>query len=207
MNIRDINPSRSMTTRELRDFIRNATPYVNQQYFTIGVEPAELKKDYPLLDYQREKLIQLGTGKEYKGGIGMGLTYKTKPELVAQARALAEAMRLFETETAPAATEETREQRAYNSFIRNRPGMSMSQQEYHDFVETLGAIGEHVFNQFGYEDFIEVYDEAVQNGRSQKDILQAVAQVQRDVRADPTRAVTTEDLIDLLRGELLDDQV
>ena len=45
MNIRDINPSRSMTTRELRDFIRHATPYVNQQYITIGVEPAELKKD------------------------------------------------------------------------------------------------------------------------------------------------------------------
>jgi hypothetical protein len=197
-----------MTTRELRTFIRQATPYINQQYLTIGVEPAELKKDYPLLDYQREKLIQLGTGKEYKGGIGMGLTYKTKPELVAQARALAEAMRLFDSGTEIMTTETAeKENRAYNTFLRNRPGMEMSETEFHNFVETLGAIGKHIFDEFGYEDFIEVYDEAIQNGKNQRDILQAVASARRSMKEDDTTAWTTEAMIDLLRGELLDDQV
>ncbi len=208
MDIREMQPNRNMTTRELRKYIRQATPYVNQQYATIGIAPAELKKDYPILHYQREKLIKVGTGKEYKGGIGMGLTYKTKSELVVQARALAETIKLFESETAVQAPEsQEKEDRAYETFLKNRPGMELSREEYHDFVETLGAIGEHIFNQFGYEDFIEVYDEAVQNGKNQRDILQAVAQVQRDVRADPSGAYTTEDLIDMLRGELLDGGV
>lgn len=193
-----INPSSSMTTRELRAYIREATKEVNKELIMSYESPAELKKDNPLLYQQRNKLIELGTGKEYRGGVGLGLTYKTKIELVLQARALKETFNII-APSEQTEKEEERVEKAYETFVNNRPGITMSESEYKEMTETLGAIGTHVFNEFGYESFIETYDEARDEGKNNKNVVDAMVQTIREARG---QSWTTEDMINSLRDKL-----
>lgn len=75
----------------------------------------------------------------------------------------------------------------------------MTEEEYDDLTEMLGAIGEHVFNEFGYESFIEIYDEARDDGKTDADILNALVQITRDAKGE---GWTTEDMIDGIRDIL-----
>lgn len=193
------SPNNSWTTRQLRAWIRRATQDLNRQFYEISVNGVDLKKDSPLLYEQRNRLIELGTGREFRGGVGLGLTYKTKSELVVQARALRETYNIMERPQRETAAESN----AYKTFNANRPGLNMSYKEYKELTEILGAIGAHVFNEFGYESFIEAYDEARNQGKSGKNVLDAVVEVQREQRNGDSLQ-TTEDMVDALRGKLIE---
>lgn len=191
------SPNNSWTTRQLRAWIRRATQDINREFYELQEAGVDIAKDRPLLAEQRNRLIELGTGREYKGGVGLGLTYKQKSQLVLQARALRETYNIMEPPATEIEIEKTR--RAYESFIANRPGLSMTESDYKGLVEILGAIGEHVFNEFGYESFIEVYDEARDEGKSDADIINAMVQTTRDAK---DAGWTVEEMIDGLRDNL-----
>lgn len=192
------SPNTSWTTRRLRAWIRRATQDLNRQFYEISINGVDLKKDNPLLYEQRNRLIELGTGREFRGGVGLGLTYKTKSQLVVQARALRETYNIIEQPS-----QDTSADKAYKTFNSNRPGLNMSYKEYKELTEILGAIGAHVFNEFGYESFIETYDEARSQGKSGKNVLDAVVEVQREQRNGDSLQ-TTEDMVDALRGKLIE---
>lgn len=192
------SPNNSWTTRQLRAWIRRATQDINRQFYEMQVEGVDLKKDNPLLYEQRNRLIELGTGREFRGGVALGLTYKTKSQLVVQARALRETYNVIEHPR-----QDTAADKAYKTFNANRPGLNMSYKEYKELTEILGAIGAHVFNEFGYESFIEAYDEARNQGKSGKNVLDAVVEVQREQR-NGNLLQTTEDMVDALRGKLIE---
>jgi hypothetical protein len=204
-----------LTVKELKQFVRQTTKELNKAFYDISAETADLKKDYPLLYEQRNRLIELGTGKEYRGGIGVGIQYritdpttgervlrdKTKAQLIQQARALRETKNILET---PEAREEidTATYQAYQTFKNNRPGIEMSYADYKDMVNQIGSMGEHVFREFGYESFIEKYDEARSQGKGAGDIAKAVSEAQRVQQADDSKAYTPMDMVDLLNDLL-----
>lgn len=194
-------PASDWTTRQLRAWIRRATQDLNREFLDLQETTTDLKKDNPLLYEQRNRLIELGTGKEYKDGIGLGLTYKTKSELIMQARALRETYNILETpEQYEKAIEKT--EKAYATFTRNRPGLNMSFAEYKQMTETIGAMGQHALHEFGYESFIEKYDEARSEGRSNRSIMDAVVEAQRAQRNDRSRSWTPESMIDFVNDYL-----
>jgi hypothetical protein len=192
-------PKLEWTTRQQRAWIREATREVNKAVYDIQTSGQDLRKDYPLLAEQRDRLIELGTGKEYRGGIGLGLTYKTKAELQLQARALKETLNLLQGEVQ---TEEQQAQysQAYDTFIENHPGIDLSYEEYTDMVEVMGAAGEHLLNSFGNsDDFIEAYADAREDGQSHVDVMQAMVEVNREAKG---QGLSTNQMLTRLRDYL-----
>ena len=189
-------PNSSWTTRELRAWIRRATQDLNREFIGITESGVDLKKDDPLLYEQRNRLIELGTGKEFRGGIGMGLTYKNKIELVKQARALRETYNIMEN---PAAEEEEILPQ-FESFKDSHPGFDLSYEEYKEMTETLGAMGTHLLDEFGdSEDFVDAYEEARSQNKSDRDITTAVVEVNREKRG---QGWNTEQMMEALRDKL-----
>lgn len=196
-------PMSQWTTKELKSYIREATRNLNNEFINIKME-ADWKKNYPQIAEQYNELIELGTGKEYRGGIGVGLKYraddgtlrwKNKSQLLRQARALRETYNIIEDDKTP----EEREQ-AYKTFMKHHPNLSgMSYSEYEGLVKTLGAMGKSVLNEFGYESFLETYKEAVAKGKNSRNILDAVAEMQR---AGKGQGWNTTQIIDKLNDEL-----
>ena len=190
------HPNASWTTRELRAWIRRATQDLNREFYEmITVNGVDLKQDNPLLYQQRNKLLQLGTktGKEFRGGIGLGLTYKTKVELVKQARALRETYNILEV---PQRGNDANKQ-AYKTFMNNHKGFKLSYDEYLDMTETLGSMGTHLLDEFGNsDDFVDMYDEARDQNKSDKDITQAIVQTNRESKG---KGWNTQDMMDELR--------
>lgn len=192
-------PKKEWTTRQQRAWIREATREVNKAVYDIEASGQDLRKDYPLLAEQRDRLIELGTGKEYRGGIGLGLTYKTKSELQLQARALKETLNLLQGEVQ---TEEQQAQysQAYDTFIDNHPGIDLSYEEYTDMVEVMGAAGEHMLNSFGNsDDFVEAYADAREDGHSHVDVMQAMVEVNREAKG---QGLSTNQMLTRLRDYL-----
>lgn len=188
-------PTIEWTTRHQRAWIREATRALNKEFLEIQLAGEDLQKDYPLLAQQRDKLIELGTGKEFRGGIGLGLTYKTKAELQLQARALKETLNMVQGETTEQVTSA-----AYDSFIESHPGMDMSFSEYQDMVEVMGAAGEHLLNNFGNsDDFVEAYNDAREQGKSHVDVMQAMVDANREARG---QGLSTNQMLTRLRDKL-----
>ena len=206
LDLQTASPSRDWTTRQLRAFIRDATKDLNKEFYEIQVAGIDLEKDSPLLAGQRDRLIELGTGREFRGGIGLGLTYKTKAELVMQARALRETYNILES-PAKAEMEEAEEAKNYKSFTKNRPGSDISFSEYKEMTETMGALGHHVISEFfNSEDFVEMYMDAKEDKKTDKDIAEAVIEAQRQIRNSTDESFTPEKAIDLVR-DILDGKV
>lgn len=197
-------PMSQWTTKELKSYIREATRNLNNEFINIKMEADDWKKSHPQIAEQYNELIELGTGEEYRGGIGVGLKYraddgtlrwKNKSQLLRQARALRETYNIIEDDETP----EEREQ-AYNTFMKNHPNLSgMSYSEYEGLVKTLGAMGKSVLNEFGYESFLETYKEASAKGKNSRNILDAVAEMQR---ASKGQGWNTTQIIDKLNDEL-----
>lgn len=189
------HPNASWTTRELRAWIRRATQDLNREFYEIKVNGVDIEQDYPLLYQQRNKLLQLGTrtGKEFRGGIGLGLTYKTKMELVKQARALRETYNVMEGQQRG----HDDNKQAYKTFISNHPGFKLSYDEYLDMTETLGSMGTHLLDEYGNsDDFVDMYDEARDQNKSDKDITKAIVETNRESKG---KGWTTEKMMDELR--------
>ena len=189
-------PKADWTTRHERAWIREATRAINKEYVMLEASGVDLKKDYPLLYEERNRLIELGTGREYRGGIGLGLTYKTKAELKIQARELKRALNLFAGEL-PSAEEESKYQQAYESFSKN---YDLSYTEYRELTEILGSIGDHILNNFGNStDVVAAYEDARTAGKSSTDFMKALIDTNREAKAEGR---TTDQMLTSLREKL-----
>lgn len=191
-------PSGSWTTRELRDYIRKHTQQINIDLYQMYEEG---KTPTKAVLREREKLIQLGTGKETRaGGIGLGLSNKRKSELIQQARAI----RDFEAidYESPTARRKYSSQidKAYRKYSKRKSATGqpkLSKKAYVDFVETLGAVGDKVLQEFGYESISEEYKNST--GKQRTNFLQAMIKVHKELEGT---GASGEDLIDALHNEL-----
>lgn len=166
------------TTRELREFIRSETQSVNYkfiEYFGSNEDP------HPVVVAEFEKLKALGTGNVEAEYIGLGLTNKTKAELIQQARALQEAQKAdIYTEEALAEIDE-QEQQAYEKFRYNY-GFDISEDEYHDMVETMGALhGRITDSGLGSQELVKLYYD-VKDTPNKYNFVQAFVDTQREAR-------------------------
>lgn len=185
--------SKDWTTRELKDFIRKETESVNYKmidYLASHEEPN------PVMTATFEKLKALGTGNVKAEYIGLGLTYKTKAELLQQARALQEANQAdIYSDTALKEYSE-QEQAAYDTAL-DRYGIDMTQDEYHDFVEAMGALETHINNLgLGSREILMIYNDAGQDKK-----INLVEEFQ-NTRREMKKGWTTKKFISRLRKRM-----
>lgn len=190
-------PSASWTTRQLKAYIREHTQQIN---FDLYAMEAEGQKPTKAVMREREKLIQLGTGRETRQGIGLGLSHKKKSELIQQARAI----RDFESidYESPTARRKYNEQidKAYRQYSKRKNATGqpkLSKKSYVDFVETLGAVGDKILQEFGYDAIAEEYKNST--GKQRTNFLQAMIKTHDKLKGT---GATGEDLIDALHNEL-----
>lgn len=188
------------TTRELRAYIREETANMNRrliEYYASSTDPN------PVVSQLKERLLALGTGvKENKPievqPIGLGLTYKTKSELLQQARALHEAINVDIYTPQGLREYGEKERLQYETFIKNRPALAgMSLEEYHDLVEAFGALGTHVLEEFGYEELAQIYYST--NGVKKLNLVEAVKDIKRETMGE---GLDQTQLIDILRERM-----
>lgn len=186
-----------MTTRELRAYIKEMTPEVNERYKSYKEAlTAGAMTDKPILEERHSRLVALGTGKETKRGVGLGLTYKNKPELIQQARALEEFITLDVWTPAAQAVEETETKKAYESF-KQTTGTSLSYEEYKDLTEVFGALGSHIVDEFGAYNITKLYEEEDESQR--RNLVHDINEIKKESKG---AGWTKEDLIDALREKL-----
>ena len=181
------------TTRELRAFIREETQTIN--YKCKDYLQSE-EKPNPVAVAEFEKLKALGTGNVKAEYIGLGLSNKTKGELLVQARALQEAKQAdFFTPEAKREYNE-KETAAYNTTT-SRYGLDMSQEDFHNFVESMGALDSYISNLgLGSKELLNLYYEADSNKRV--NFASYFMETKREAQA----GWTTDDFIDVLREKL-----
>lgn len=186
-----------MTTRELRAYIRELTPQVNERFKEYEEAlTAGTMTEKPTLEFMRERLIGLGTGKSVKGGIGLGLSRKLKSELIEQARALEQTLKAdIYTGTFETLNEEKTKQ-AYESFKKTTK-TSLDYQEYKNLSEVLGAAGSHVVEEFGVYNIIKAYEHTDRSKRP--GFLQ---EMNKTLKESQGQGWTKEDLIDRLKERI-----
>lgn len=192
-----------MTTRELRAYIKEMTPEVNERYKSYKEAlTAGAMTDKPILEERHSRLVALGTGKETKRGVGLGLTYKNKPELIQQARALEEFIALDAWSPAALAEEETETKIAYESFkysylLKNATATTLNYEEYKDLTEVFGALGIHIVDEFGAYNITKLYEEEDESQR--RNLVHDINEIKKESKG---AGWTKEDLIDALREKL-----
>lgn len=181
------------TTRELRAFIREETQSINYKFMDY-IQSEE--KPNPVAVAEFEKLKALGTGNVKAEYIGLGLSHKTKGELLVQARALQEAKQAdFFTPEAKREYSE-KEEAAYNTTTA-RYGLDMSQEDFHNFVESMGALDSYISNLgLGSKELLNLYYEADSSKRV--NFASYFMETKREAQA----GWTTDDFIDVLREKL-----
>lgn len=189
------------TTRELRAYIREETENMNRrliEYYASETNPN------PVVNQLKMRLLELGSGaKENKPveiqKIGLGLTNKTKSELLQQARALHEAINVDIYTPQGIRDYDEKEKQQYETFIKNRPALAgMSLDEYHDLVEAFGALGTHVLEEFGYEELAQIYYST--KGVKKLDLVEAVKDIKRETKGE---GLDQTQLIDKLRERMV----
>ena len=192
-----------MTTRELRAYIKELTPEVNERYKSYKEAlTAGAMTDKPILEERHSRLVDLGTGKETKRGVGLGLTYKNKPELIQQARALEEFIALDVWSPAAQAEEETETKKAYESFkqsylLKTETATTLNYEEYKDLTEVFGALGSHIVDEFGAYNITKLYEEEDESQR--RNLVHDINEIKKESKG---AGWTKEDLIDALREKL-----
>lgn len=186
-------PNKDMTVQELRRYIRKATKEVNAKYSeyvkNIKRGQGEINES---LEQEHERLYRLGKmfpdldknyGDVSEKKIGVGVTWKRKDELLIQARAL-EQFNNVDAYTPDYEREyDASEKQAYNTFLQNNNYNlntdNFSIDDYHNMVETLGALGEKV-NNFGYAEVMSLYLDTPQEKRV--NVVSAAVSVTRGLK-------------------------
>lgn len=188
--------SKDWTTRELKDFIRKETESVNYKmidYLASHEEPN------PVMTATFEKLKALGTGNVKAEYIGLGLSYKTKAELLQQARALQEANQADIYSDAAQKEYSEQEQAAYDTAI-DRYGIDMTQDEYHDFVEAMGALETHINNLgLGSREILMIFNDAGQDKKI--NLVEEFQNTRREMKSGWTTKKFISRLRERMQGE------
>lgn len=198
-----------MTARQLKAYIRKATKEVNEKYAEYVKTVKHEQGSYnEVLEREHERLYQLGKAHpdKYEGGkdvsekkIGVGLSWKHKEELIVQARALEQFNNVDSWTPEADRTYNNAEKQAYNTFIANNnynlSSDNFTIDDYHNLVETLGALSEKI-NNFGYADVMSMY---VKSDRRQRvNMVSAAVSTMKQLKG----GYTQRDAMDLLRVKL-----
>lgn len=190
--------SNKWTTKELKAFIRESTASVNYRLLDYNQNTPPEKRN-PLVEAERQRLVDISGVRGRNGFIGLGLEFKNKPALIQQARALQDFLDadIYTPDVAREYSE--KENAAYNAFIQNHPQYGdMSQQEYHDFVEALGALGSHIVDEFiDSETVLHLYDQATSGEK--RSLASAMKKV---INQSKGQGYSQEDLVLMLRNEM-----
>lgn len=183
-----------MTTRELKKYIRKQVRKANTRIRNINKRKRGVSKAVQQeLDYLKRYGIIGKRGKAVTG-------YRTakKPELIMRARELEYFNQWTGAESKAIAKE--KDYKKYQTFINNNPDFSeYSYQEWRELVNVFGSLDSDL-KAFEYEDTKRLHLEATQKGVS-KDFLSAMKEASNKAK-DSGKVMETEDLTDLLRGEL-----
>ena len=190
--------SNKWTARELKQYIRQATQEVNTRILEYN-ESTEPGARNPLIEAERQRLIDISGVKGKNGFIGTGLEFKNKPALIQQARALQDFIDADIYSPTARSIYSEKEQAAYDAFIQNHPEYNdMSPQEYHDFIEAMGALGSHVTSDFIDSDTVlHLYDQA--GTKEKRSLASAMKNV---LNRSKGQGFDQEQMIVLLRNEL-----
>lgn len=131
-----------------------------------------------------------------RGEIGLGLStkrYRKKNELLQQAKGLQE-FEQFDVYSETAEKEYSdKVKRAYETFEKTYH-MEMNIDQYENMVEMLGTIGGEVLGKFNYMGVMEAYNEAIQDGRDDINLVAMVNDVMREAKGQGynAREITDE---------------
>lgn len=184
-----------LTTKELKQRIRALTSQVNKKIVEYEKKGA---KNIPV-NNAITRLKELGTGNTKAKQVGLGLTYKRKAELIRQYREL-EYFESWDIFTPDGKRKiEAREQKAWESFSKDNPNINYD--EWRNMVETFGAIGDSVLNQFGSSNIVELYTELDDTGKT--NLIHYMREIQKETAGNGGDLVTPEDMVDRLREMLM----
>ncbi len=192
--------NKEWTTRQLREYIRKETQSANYkliEYYASTTEPVKAVQDFEI------RLKQLGTGNVKAEYIGLGLSRKTKAELLQQARALEE-FKQFDIYTPPARFKlEKREEKQYKAFVKNRREIygderQITRKEYRALVETMGALATGIqdFN-LGSDTIVTLFKDTPKEKRV--DIVKEFVDLARENKG---AGLSQEQFVDKLRERL-----
>lgn len=186
-------PNKDMTVQQLRRYIRQTTKEVNAKYaeYVKNVKKGQGEIN-EALEREHERLYRLGKmhpdmtgriGDVSEKKIGAGVAFKRKNELLLQARALEQFNNVDAYTPEYERQYDESERAAYSTFIQNNNyGLdtdNFSIDEYHNLVETLGALGEKV-DTFGYAEIMSLYLEVPDDKRA--DVVAAAIEVMREFK-------------------------
>lgn len=190
-------PSDKWTIGQIKEYIRRETAVVNTRINEFKNKNFS-EKQQTLVNKMIGKLKTNSGVKSggNRGEIGLGLStkrYRKKNELLQQAKGLQE-FEQFDIFSDTAEKEYSDKiKKAYNTF-QKMYHMDMSMDQYEDMVEMLGTIGSEVLGKFNYMGVIEAYNEAIQDGRSNVNLVAMVNDVMKEAKGQGynAREITEE---------------
>lgn len=196
-----------MTTRELRAYIRQLTPQVNENYksYQDALTKGAMQPK-PILEERHARLVSLGQGQKTKRAadpsktVGMGLSLKKKSVLIVQARALEQFIKIDTWSPAAIKKADAKARKAFKTFKR-RQMTTLSFEQYKDLTEVMGAVGEHVLNEFGVYNIIKTYEQAVQQGKKKE--YNIAREMENILTETHGQGKTKQEIVDILRERIL----
>ena len=178
---RSASPSKNWTVKELREYISEHVEQINELAKNYAEQASKGMSD-KRYDQQIKKL-QKSTGQKKTGRgarIIKGLR-KKKDELLKQAKQF-KSFFGFAEKTPPAKKfDNEKTERAYQTFTKNYG--EMEREDYEAMVNVFGNIN---FSDWGYEanadNVVGNVQEYIQEGFTEKDIIRAMKQVEREMR-------------------------
>lgn len=178
---RSKTPSKNWTVRELREYISENVENINKITRNYAEQAGKGSSDKRY--EQQIKKLQKSTGQKRTGRgekIIKGLR-KKKEELLKQAKQFVSFFK-FAEKTPPAKEfDNPKVERAYQTFTQNYG--DMERKDYESMVNVFGSIN---FSDWGYEanadNVVGNVQEYVQEGFTDKEIVRAMKQVQREMR-------------------------
>jgi hypothetical protein len=186
------------TNKELQAIIREKTKEVNVRLFEYRLAG----KEYKDVEQAIRNIKNISGVEESKEGFEIGtgsISRKSKAQLIRQARELNSFLQWDISTPEGRRQLEAREQKEWKTFQERPDHKDWTYDEWRDVVETMGALGKDIIDQFGSDNIIAEYEKRTDKGRIS--LLNTMRAVLKESKG---KSWTPEDLMDALR-EHLDD--
>lgn len=193
-------PSSVWSVNKLKSYIREKTKTINQTIaeYDNAVALGTLSSS-AILDDAIADLQYLSTGKTTgKRKIKMGMTGKTKAQLLIQARALQSFEKIDIYSPAAIKQREEKEQKRMNAFNRNW-GANLNKKEWRSVTRILNAVRD-ILDDFGYEDLevkgsiVQMLTEQVKKGKiTPQKLIKIIEKINRAKKRKKLKFSTSRD--------------
>lgn len=193
-------PSSVWSVNKLKSYIREKTKTINQTIaeYDNAVALGTLSSS-AILDDAIADLQYLSTGKTNgKRKIKMGMTGKSKAQLLIQARALQSFEKIDIYSPAAIKEREEKEQKRMNAFNRNW-GANLNKEEWRSVTRILNAVRD-ILDDFGYEDLevkgsiVQMLTEQVKKGKiTPQKLIKIIEKINRAKKRKKITFTTSRD--------------